>query len=270
MPPDAEEGTVPRPEYDPGTVTLTRREQAKAAELTAAGHPVTASAVAKRRRRYQEQGLAGMVDNRARRRMPPHGRTGEAVVAAMRKAIGEAAEDSTRTAAFVFRRTREILAGRRRGRAGGAAVGADPLPPVRPPGSGPSHDRVGKNPPVAGRPPRWAVRAGACGGARRRDADRLHAAGRPGPPGQRGHRPGRPDGNHRRRDQDGDRGGAAADDEVGGRERAAGPDRDPGADAAGLAAGHADVGVGPAVPAAAQHRRAAGARRGPAGDHSRR
>jgi hypothetical protein len=110
VPPDAEEGTVPRPEYDPGTVTLTGREQAKAAELTAAGHPVTASAVAKRRRRYQEQGLAGMVDNRARRRMPPHGRTGEAVVAAMRKAIGEAAEDSTRTAAFVFRRTREILA----------------------------------------------------------------------------------------------------------------------------------------------------------------
>jgi transposase InsO family protein len=110
VPSDAEEGTVPRPEYDPGTVTLTRREQAKAAELTAAGHPVTASAVAKRRRRYQEQGLAGMVDNRARRRMPPHGRTGEAVVAAMRKAIGEAAEDSTRTAAFVFRRTREILA----------------------------------------------------------------------------------------------------------------------------------------------------------------
>ena len=59
-------GTVPRPEYDPRLVTLTRREQAKAAELTAAGHPVTASAVAKRRRRYQEQGLAGMIDYRAR------------------------------------------------------------------------------------------------------------------------------------------------------------------------------------------------------------
>ena len=44
LPPDAEDGTVPRPEYDPGTVTLTRREQAKAAELTAAGRPVTASA----------------------------------------------------------------------------------------------------------------------------------------------------------------------------------------------------------------------------------
>ncbi len=111
VPPDAGEGTIPRPEYDPAVVTLTRREQAKAAELTAAGHPVTASAVAKRRRRCQEQGLSGMVDYRARRRMPPHGRADAVVVAAMRQAIGEAAGDSTRTASLVFRRAREILAG---------------------------------------------------------------------------------------------------------------------------------------------------------------
>jgi hypothetical protein len=108
--PDAAEGTVPRPEYDPAVVTLTRREQAKAAELTAAGHPVTASAIAKRRRRYQEQGLIGMIDHRAGKRMPPHGRADAAVVAAMRQAIGEAAGDSTRTAVFVLRRTRQILA----------------------------------------------------------------------------------------------------------------------------------------------------------------
>lgn len=107
--PDAGEGTAPRPEYDPAVVTLTRWEQAKAAELTAAGHPVTASAVAKRRRRYREQGLAGMIDYRARRRMPPHGRADAVVVAAMRQAIGEAAEEPTRTAAFVLRRTRQIL-----------------------------------------------------------------------------------------------------------------------------------------------------------------
>jgi len=110
VPPDAEEGTVPRPEYDPAVVTLTRREQAKAAELTAAGHPVTASAIAKRRRRYQEQGLLGMIDHRAGKRMPPHGRADAAVVAAMRQAISEAAGDSTRTAVFVFRRMRQILA----------------------------------------------------------------------------------------------------------------------------------------------------------------
>ena len=121
VPPDAEEGTAPRPEYDPAVFTLTRRERAKAAELTAAGHPVTASAIAKRRRHYQEQGLAGMVDHRAGRRMPPHGRADAAVVAAMRQAIGEAADESTRTAAFVFRRTRQILAG-----AGGEAAGKLP------------------------------------------------------------------------------------------------------------------------------------------------
>jgi hypothetical protein len=108
--PDAEEGTVPRPEYDPAVVTVTRREQAKAAELTAAGHPVTASAIAKRRRRYQEQGLIGMIDHRAGKRMPPHGRADAAVVAAMRQAISEAVGDSTRTAVFVLRRTRQILA----------------------------------------------------------------------------------------------------------------------------------------------------------------
>jgi hypothetical protein len=111
VPAGAEEGAVPRPEYDPAVSTLTRREQAKAAELTAAGHPVTASAIAKRRRRYQEQGLLGMVDHRAGRRMPSHGRADAAVVAAMRQAISEAADEPTRTAAFVFRRTRQILAG---------------------------------------------------------------------------------------------------------------------------------------------------------------
>jgi hypothetical protein len=109
VPPDAEEGTVPRPEYDPAVWSLTCREQAKAAELTAAGHPVTASAIAKRRRRYQEQGLLGMVDHRAGKRMPPHGRVGAAVVTAMSQAISEATDESSRTAVFVFRRTRQIL-----------------------------------------------------------------------------------------------------------------------------------------------------------------
>ena len=65
LPPDAPRGAVPRPEYDPELVSLTRREQAKAAELTAAGRPVTASAVKQRRRRYEAGGLAAMADRRA-------------------------------------------------------------------------------------------------------------------------------------------------------------------------------------------------------------
>ena len=150
VPPDAEEGTVPRPEYDPAVWSLTRREQAKAAELTVAGHPVTASAIAKRRRRYQEQGLLGMVDHRAGKRMPPHGRADAAVVAAMSQAISEATDEPTRTAVFVFRRARQIL----------AESGAAPAMPSRRTlyrlfgrlQAGLAHDRVSEDPPVAGSP----------------------------------------------------------------------------------------------------------------------
>src|SRR5258708_34315479 len=51
-----------------------------------------------------------MIDGRAGKQMAPHGRAGDAVVAAIRQAISEATDESTRTAVFVFRRTRQILA----------------------------------------------------------------------------------------------------------------------------------------------------------------
>ena len=159
--PDAEEGTVPRPEYDPAVVTLTRREQAKAAELTAAGHPVTASAIAKRRRRYQEQGLTGMIDHRAGKRMPPHGRADAAVVAAMRQAISEAAGDSTRTAVFVFRRTRQILAESGGEPDGGDAVKEHSLPPVQPAAGRPG-TRPGRRAPAGRWPAALRGRSGRC------------------------------------------------------------------------------------------------------------
>jgi hypothetical protein len=108
-PPDASPGTAPKPEYDPGLVSLTRREQAKAAELRAAGRPVSASAVKQRRRRYQAGGLAGMVDHRIGRRTPPYGRADQRVIDAMRQAISEAAGASTRTASYIFWRTGQIL-----------------------------------------------------------------------------------------------------------------------------------------------------------------
>jgi hypothetical protein len=109
LPPDAEPGAVPRAEYDPGLVSLTRREQAKAAELTAAGRPVSASAVKQRRQRYEAGGLAAMADRRASRRTPPHGRTDLRVVEAVQQAIGEATGASTRTASYVFWRAGQIL-----------------------------------------------------------------------------------------------------------------------------------------------------------------
>ncbi len=109
--PDAPAGTMPRPQYDPGRTSLTERERAKAAELSAAGRPVPASTVKHRRQRWEAHGLAGLVDRRAARRMRPAGRADDRVVDAMRQAIGEAEQASSRTAGFIIWRAREILAG---------------------------------------------------------------------------------------------------------------------------------------------------------------
>jgi len=109
VPPQAPAGTRPRPEYDPAVVSLTRREQVKAAELTAAGKPVTASAIAKRRRRYEARGVAGMADHRTGKPVTPDGRADPAVAEAMRQAIAEAEQESSRTATYLFWRTGQIL-----------------------------------------------------------------------------------------------------------------------------------------------------------------
>jgi hypothetical protein len=51
LPPDAPAGTEPRPGYDPVTWSLAAREEAKAAELTAAGRKTSARTVQRMRRR---------------------------------------------------------------------------------------------------------------------------------------------------------------------------------------------------------------------------
>jgi transposase InsO family protein len=108
--PDAPAGSRPRPEYDPELTTLTGREKAKAAELTAAGRQVTASTVKHRRQRWEAHGLAGLIDHRAARRMRPAGRADDQVVEAMRQAIGEAEKASSKTTGFIIWRAKEILA----------------------------------------------------------------------------------------------------------------------------------------------------------------
>ena len=236
MPPDAPAGTLPRPEYDPERTSLTGREQAKAAELSAAGQPVTASTVKHRRQRWQADGPARHGRPAVPRRRGPAGR---ATIRSWRRcgqAIAEATDDSSRTAAFVFWRTREILAGT--GQAGAGAVGAGPFTGCSP-GCRRGRHTTGSavDPPVAGGPAGAAcsgrLPAAAPGEVMQIDSTPLDVLvlldnGVPGRVELTGH--------DRRGDQDGARGGAAADDEVGGRERAAGPGPHAGADAAGLAA----------------------------------
>jgi hypothetical protein len=117
LPPDAPQGTEPKPEYLPPR-SITTRERAKAAELTAAGHKVSASTVGKQRRCYQTSGVLGLADHRPVRKTPKYGAVDEAVVAAMRQAISEAVDASTRTGTFLLWRTGEILKGSDEGMAG--------------------------------------------------------------------------------------------------------------------------------------------------------
>ena len=123
LPPDAPAGARPKPQYDPERTSLTAREQAKAAELAVAGRRVPASTLKHRRQRWEACGLAGLVDRRVAKRMPPTGRVDDRVAAAMRQAIDEATNDSSRTGSFVIWRTREILTA--------AGAGAQVLPSQR-------------------------------------------------------------------------------------------------------------------------------------------
>ncbi len=108
--PDAPVGSRPRPEYDPAVVSLSGREQAKTAELRAEGFSVSVRTVRRHRRRYEAEGLVGLVDRRVDRRTPVSGRAETAVVEAMRAAIAEATDASSRTASFVLWRTEQLLA----------------------------------------------------------------------------------------------------------------------------------------------------------------
>jgi hypothetical protein len=109
--PDAPEGARPKPEYDPERTSLTGRERAKAAELSTKDRPVPASTVKHRRQRWEAHGLAGLVDRRSARRTRPAGRVDDRVVDAMRQAIGETRDASSRTTGHVIWRTKEILHG---------------------------------------------------------------------------------------------------------------------------------------------------------------
>lgn len=111
LPPGVEPGTAPRPGYGPGT-SVTSRQKAKAAELAALGYEIKSGAVGLRRRRYQEEGLVGLarlVDHRSVRKRKEFGDVPDAVVEAMRQAIKEGVETSTRNGAYLIWRSGEII-----------------------------------------------------------------------------------------------------------------------------------------------------------------
>lgn len=110
LPPGAEPGAVPRPEFDPATRALIDREQAKADELAAAGMAnASLRTVQRMRRRYREQGLWGLVDTRHARRVRPTGNVDPRVVAAAVAVIDGQTHVSTGTRSRAVRQIRRML-----------------------------------------------------------------------------------------------------------------------------------------------------------------
>src|SRR5215470_13265755 len=114
LPPDAPAGSAPHPDYDPARRSLRQRELAKHSALTAAGHKVGLSTLKRLRRRYELQGLPGLVDQRHARAAfggPPGRRTDPRVLEATRQAIAEQTDRSTGTVTRLRRQVEQLLAG---------------------------------------------------------------------------------------------------------------------------------------------------------------
>ena len=92
LPPNPPEGATPRPEYDPATTTVSQRERVKASELGAGLRTIQI-----RRSRCSQQGLWGLVDQRATRLGDATGRADARVVAAVRELVNAETDTSTGT-----------------------------------------------------------------------------------------------------------------------------------------------------------------------------
>jgi transposase InsO family protein len=101
---------VARPEYDLAVTSLRQREIAKAAELQAAGHRMPLRTLQRLRRRYETDGVWGLVDHRSTRYSSLSGRVDDRVVDAVRRAVAEETGRSTGTVDRLRRRTEQILA----------------------------------------------------------------------------------------------------------------------------------------------------------------
>ena len=110
LPPEHEPDAAPKPEYDPGTVSLRQRELAKAAELEAAGHKASFATVKRLRLAYEKKGVWGLIDQRLAKPSRAAGRIDDRIVAATRKAIAAETSRSTGTVARLRREVARILA----------------------------------------------------------------------------------------------------------------------------------------------------------------
>ncbi|MEW2275707.1 transposase [Streptomyces griseofuscus] len=105
---DDPQGPV-RAEYDPAVRSPRQRELAKAAELAAAGHSASLALIQRMRRRFENEGVGGLVDPRLRAAPDGTGRADQGVVEALRKVVDEQTNRSTVSAQVLRRRMERLL-----------------------------------------------------------------------------------------------------------------------------------------------------------------
>ncbi|WP_449061539.1 Mu transposase C-terminal domain-containing protein [Planomonospora algeriensis] len=110
LPPEAEAGAEPREEYDPAVTTVEDRVAAKACELAETDQPVSVRTLHRMRQRYREQGVWGLVDQRATRQQTLSGRVDPRVITALTVLIEAETGDSTGTKSRLRRRVEQALA----------------------------------------------------------------------------------------------------------------------------------------------------------------
>ncbi|WP_157877358.1 Mu transposase C-terminal domain-containing protein [Streptomyces odonnellii] len=114
---------MPRSEYDPASRSLSQREAAKAAELTAAGMSgASARTVRRRRQRYQADGIDGLIDGRAVRERAPGVHQDPRVLDVLLTLMAEEVRQRGTTSAEAYRRSVGRMLDMRYG------IGAVPLP----------------------------------------------------------------------------------------------------------------------------------------------
>lgn len=110
--PSGSGAVAPGAEYDPDVRTLAQREEAKAAELSAAGMTTSAVTVRRMQARYRDGGMRALVDQRAARPRPAPGHADERVVAALREVVEAGQERSSKTLGRLRVYTERLLAQR--------------------------------------------------------------------------------------------------------------------------------------------------------------
>jgi hypothetical protein len=96
-------------EYDPAVRSLRQRELAKTSELAAAGHSTSLALIQRMRRRFENEGVLGLVDPRLRAASDGTGRADQRVVEALRKVVDEQTNRSTVSAQVLRRRMERLL-----------------------------------------------------------------------------------------------------------------------------------------------------------------